>query len=490
MVTITINNAKCRVSGLDPSTEKRIRHELRYQSQATNYVFTKNLQEIEKLNVLLNQKSGRFVVNTEALETEKERLVRANARLLDEMYVMLYEDGEFPTGLLPRVEMALKDGQVGYQLKDERVRPPVTPIKYVLRKAFPPMRYYQRTGARLAAAKGRGILVFPTGTGKTLTVSRMIWELGVKTLIITPGKSITDNMVDTLTEYFGKGAVGKLNTKSRKLKDINVVNIQALVKIPAEVLAGIQAVFIDEFHHAAAETYQEVNNNHLKHCFYRIGVTATNFRNDGSDLALEGVLSEVLYEYTIAQAIKDKFLVKPRFVTIKNKVKGLGNYQDEYREGVVENESKYADTVEIAQRHSKESVLILVQQIPHGEALLALIPGSVFLHGEEKDDVRQNAMEKYRKGLIRCIIGTSVIGEGVDLPIAKVMVLAGGGKAKSALMQNIGRPLRPFPGKDEAIIYHFADEGGNFLAEHSQLREEIFKQYDVEVEETDDGNVF
>lgn len=481
MVTLTIENAKCRVSGLDPETEKRIKHELRYQSQSVSYSYNKNLAEIEKLSNLLN--NNRFNVNKAALEEEITKLQRTNSRLIHGMYVMLYKNGEFPTGLLPRVLSALKDSDISYEIKDIRVVPSKLQNKYVLKKSLPPMRYYQRTGARLASEKGRGILVFPTGTGKSLTAAKMIWELGVNTLIITPNKSITVNMIDTLTEYFGKGAVAKLNTKSKKLKSINVVNIQALIRMPAEIFNSIDAVFIDEFHHAAAETYQEVNNNHLKNCYFRIGLTATNFRNDGSDLALEGVLSEVLYEYTIQQAIKDKFLVKPRFELIKNKVKAENDYQKEYKEGLVLNAERNALITEIVKKHGRDSVIVLVQQVEHGESLTAMIPGSAFLHGEEKDDVRVNTMEKYRKGQIRDLIGTSVIGEGVDLPIAKVLVMAGGGKAKSAIMQNIGRVLRPFAGKDEAIVYDFADLGSNFLSEHSALRQEIYKQYDIEISE-------
>ena len=136
---------------------------------------------------------------------------------------------------------------------------------------------------------------------------------------------------------------------------------------------------------------------------------------------------------------------------------------------------------DIAEKHKKDSVIILVQQVEHGETLKEQIKDAAFLHGNEKDDVRQKVMEDYRKGKIRCLIGTSVLGEGVDLPIASVLVMAGGGKAKSGVMQGIGRVLRPFNNKQEAVVYDFTDKGSNWLCEHAALRREIYEQYNVEI---------
>ena len=77
-----------------------------------------------------------------------------------------------------------------------------------------------------------------------------------------------------------------------------------------------------------------------------------------------------------------------------------------------------------------------------------------------------------------CLIGTSVIGEGVDLPCAANLIMAGGGKARSQVIQNIGRVLRIMDGKEEATVYDFTDRDGGFLAEHSEERSLIYEDYD------------
>jgi len=314
-------------------------------------------------------------------------------------------------------------------------------------------------------------------TGKTKTACRMIWDLGVKTLVVTPGKSISQLMVDELTKHFGKGKVVKLTTKSEETKPINIVNIQALVNLPPKLFEDMEAVIIDEFHHAAADTYLQANEEHLKNCFYRIGLTATNFRNDGADMGLEAVLSNVLYEYEIKQAIDDGYLMKPEFEILDISLNQETTYRKAYSNCIVKCENRNSLISEIAKEHRKDHVLILVKEIKHGETLQEMIPNSHFIHGTLKDVKRNRLMRDYRSGKIKCLIGTSVIGEGVDLPIANVLIMAGGGKARSQVMQNIGRVLRIYDGKDFALVYDFSDEDGAWLEDHAEARFNIYELY-------------
>lgn len=474
---IIVNNSLCQVSSQSAKVHSHLRNSLRYRDQNVNYQFQKNLKEIQRLTRLAQ--SSTFGSNDFA-EKRLRQLEHITKGLERKIFVQLYSrDNTFPTGLLPRVEKLLKDENVVYEVQDTRVKPSLLSQKLVPKQSLPPLRYYQKTAVRRLEEAHRGVIVMPTGTGKTVTLASMIFDLRLKTLIITPSKAITDMMMDTMKAFYGKGKVAKLNTKTKYCdKPINVVNIQALVKMDPNACRDVECVFIDEFHHSAAETYREVNLKHLKNCFYRIGLTATNFRNDGSDMALESVLSEVLYEYGVDQAIKDGFLVKPRFEIIENMNRTTASgWQKVYKSGIVENDHRNLLVADRATQHKNDSVIILVQQLEHGETLKQLIPHAHFIHGTVKDSERQRLMEDYRKGKIKCLIGTSVIGEGVDLPIAKVLIMAGGGKARSQVMQNVGRVLRIFPDKEEAVVYDFSDTGADWLEEHAKQRQEVYTIY-------------
>jgi superfamily II DNA or RNA helicase len=412
------------------------------------------------------------------IQTELRRVVYLTRELEKTRRIFLYKNKRFPSGLLPRFLDYLYAEKIDVEVIDKRKKPKTNQIKLLTQQPLPQLRYCQKDAVKLAVSEGRGILVMPTGVGKTITSVKIVWELGLPTLFIAPNKGISEMMFDTMVEFFGKGKVEKITSKSKVTKKpIGICNIQGLVKVPPSALKQFQVVVIDEFHHTAAATYQEVNEKHLSDIYYRIGLTATNFRNDGADLALEAVLSEVLYEYSVKQAFDDGFLVRPKFHILPLSFPTQGKYQDVYREGIVENVQRNQIIAELAKEHSKDSVIILVQQVEHGETLQALIPGSVFIHGQEKDVVRQKAMKDFRKGILKCIIGTSVIGEGVDLPIANVLIMAGGGKARSGVIQNVGRVLRLFPGKTDALIYDFTDQDGSFLEEHSILRRHVYAGY-------------
>jgi DNA repair protein RadD len=477
MITITQRNSLCQVETNDPKIDKLLKQELSYQDQGVSFSLTKNIKEIKAINQMLDSKS-QFSFDRSGMEKRLSQLLHINRQLNKDLVISLYHNGTFPTGLLPRVQHILSEEGHEVNIKDLRIKPKTKEHKFVLKEVFPALRYYQKEATKEIDASGRGIVVFPTGTGKTVTIARMIWDLGLNTLIITPGKSITDMMMEVMLRHFGKGKVEKLTSKTKQIKKpIAIVNIQALIKMNPAVLKDIDVVFVDEFHHSSADTYREVNIKHLANCYHRIGFTATNFRNDGSDLALESVLSNVLYDYPIRQAINDGFLMQPEFEIIDNESWDDSTYQKTYKAAIVENEDRNGIIAQLAQEHSEDQVLILVQQIEHGESIKALIPGSVFIHGEEKDIIRQRALEDFKKGKIKCLIGSAVVGEGVDLPNANVLILAGGGKARSAVMQSLGRVLRICKGKLFAKIYDFADHGSEWLHDHAMQRQDVYRIY-------------
>jgi superfamily II DNA or RNA helicase len=479
MIQIVIYNSTCNIAGLSTTIYRELESYLSYNDQQADYQFHKVMKQLKRVNAFLSNKS--FKSDEKQLLQQRAILSKQLKELDAQRKISLLRSNEFPSGLLPRTLDWLIERKLEYKLVDKRVEPKKNSVKLQTKVPFPDLRHYQKAAIKKLIDDGRGVVVLPTGTGKTVTAAKMLWSLGVKTLIVTPSKSITDMMEQVMTKFFGSGSVEVLNTKTVKLKKaISVCNIQSLVKIAPGVFKDVDCVVIDEFHHSAAETYQEVNLNHLKNVFYRIGLTATNFRNDGADIALEGVLSEVLYEYPVQTAIEEGYLTKPRFEIVPMPMElSASNYQKAYKEGIVLNEQRNHTIAEIASEHKNQKMLILVQHKEHGEKLKELIQWADFIHGEEKDDVRQKMLKDFETGKLNCLIGTSVIGEGVDLPSAEVLIMAGGGKARSQIIQNIGRVLRIKPGKKEALIYDFDDQDDGYLQDHSEARQEIYTEYDV-----------
>jgi superfamily II DNA or RNA helicase len=115
--------------------------------------------------------------------------------------------------------------------------------------------------------------------------------------------------------------------------------------------------------------------------------------------------------------------------------------------------------------------LCLIKEIAHG-SLLSGLTGIPFANGQ--DDESRDYIRQFNNGGIKALIGTvGVLGEGIDTRPAEYIIIAGLGKAKSAFMQNVGRGLRKYPGKDSAKVIIFKDSSHKFTLRHYKAQEKI-----------------
>jgi superfamily II DNA or RNA helicase len=124
---------------------------------------------------------------------------------------------------------------------------------------------------------------------------------------------------------------------------------------------------------------------------------------------------------------------------------------------------------------SGEQILVLVEQIVHGEILRDLILSRttkkvVYLTGKEDGETREKVFEQHRLGAVQILIATTILDEGVDIPSIDVLILAAGGKAKIRLLQRVGRGLRNAKGKTRLVVIDFANFCHPWLIKHSLQR--------------------
>jgi len=133
----------------------------------------------------------------------------------------------------------------------------------------------------------------------------------------------------------------------------------------------------------------------------------------------------------------------------------------------------------LARGFDKRSIptLIFVNEIEHGNRIQALIPGSRFISGKELRVKNKKDLADFNNRKFNILIGTSVIGEGVDTVPAQVGILASGFKAESEVIQKIGRLLRPSPGKGHSTFIDFMNIGCKYLSRHCKKRIQIYKSY-------------
>lgn len=413
--------------------------------------------------------------------------------IIEEMtWIRLYDKKKntFPTGLLSKVQNHLIDIGIEFSIVDKRIKPGSS---RVFRKAskLPPLRYYQLEAIEKGLQNNRGIFEMATGSGKTNVIIELIYKLGTNTLVVVPSSTILIQFHTKLIEIFGKKHIGIITSGKKNLKKpITVATYQSLPNIEKEWFENIDCLIIDEAHRSAASTIVDLNKECFDSIYYRYYFTGTAYRNDGKDMSLEAVISDqFIYEYTTIQGIKDKFLVPIYFYIYdiyhdnlsykKQYSKGVKKYRNELDDLIINNK-KYNDFI-IKKAISLDSkgiaTIIFVDQIEHGEYLNKNIPGSIFVKGDEKRPINMQAIEDFNKGKFNILIGTSVIGEGVDTVRAKCGIIAGGGKAESTIVQKIGRLLRPFEGKDFSFLIDFTHENSEYPKRHFLERLDIYNNF-------------
>jgi superfamily II DNA or RNA helicase len=150
--------------------------------------------------------------------------------------------------------------------------------------------------------------------------------------------------------------------------------------------------------------------------------------------------------------------------------------------GIVENRARNAAAVATARRHASDSVLLLVNKIEHGEALCGQIPGAVMCFSKMGKKKRREAIEAFKSGTLKCLVATSLADEGMDIPIANVLILVSGGRSTARTEQRTGRVLRVAPGKTHGLIYDFSDTWHSLAAKHSRRRVEIYRSLDYKIQ--------
>ena len=435
---IDIYNSYCKVSNISKYDANTLSKALSYEDGSLRYLKVKNpkLYRFDTRKKLYNKKTKKF-----------------------------------PTGLLSIVKDLFDDAEY----IDHRKPPPET-LFIPRRNKAPPLRYYQQEALDKTLELPRGTLAVATGGGKTRICEEIILSHNVPTLLITPNLSINDQTQRIFISSFGKKFVGD----AAKPKDITVANYQALANKDQEFFDRFQMIICDECHHSSASTITGLNKDYFNHIYYRYFVSATPFRSDSAeDIALQAVIGEVVYEYSALQAIEDGYLTKPYFFIYEyehddNKYQ---SYHDEYEQEVVNNKDRnefIKDIHDQIRTTENTQIIILVERIDHGQNLHDLIPDSTWINGETKNNF--NVIADFNVGKISTLISTGVLGEGIDLPNAEMLIIAGSGKSKVQTIQKIGRVLRLADGKTKAIIVDFMDTDTKWLKKHSDQRIKHYKK--------------
>lgn len=330
----------------------------------------------------------------------------------------------------------------------------------------------------------RGLLVAPTGSGKSIVMGGIMscWSER-KWLVLAH----TTSLVQQLTcDFQAMGLEAKrLLSKGSFGEQITVSTRQLFSKLDANDYADyFDGVLIDELHQGASGgSYQKILCSMLAPL--RFGFTATLPQDEYGRLLMEGLLGPLVGQLTIEEARELQILAEPKLKLISvprsSKISALKTYKLIYKEGVVNNRTRNRLIMNEVKSLNEQglTVIVFVQELEHMDNLLNMadvlnIPCDS-VEGSTEQYERELIKTQLETKVIKCVISSTVWREGINIPSLGAVILASGLKSETSTLQSVGRGLRRTPDKDRAIIIDCLDPYKH-LAEHTVQRLKTYNE--------------
>ncbi|MBU8540835.1 DEAD/DEAH box helicase [Falsiroseomonas tokyonensis] len=329
------------------------------------------------------------------------------------------------------------------------------------------VRQAYRAGARAP------LLVAPTGAGKTVIFSYIAAGAaarGKRVLILAHRKELIRQASDKLTAAgVSHGIIAPGFTPKRDL--VQVASVQTLARRIASGVVPFDLIVVDEAHHAVAGQWVTVAAAYPNALL--LGVTATPERLDGRGLGVEagGCFDAMVMGPTVAHLVAGGFLTPAKIFAPAEapdlsgvRTKG-GDYDASALSDAMATPKLVGDAVEHYRRHVPGQPAILFSpSVAHAERMAEAFRAAGFravaASGSSLASERDAAIKGLGTGAVQVLCSCDLISEGLDVPAVSAVILLRPTKSLGLYVQQVGRGLRPAPGKTHLTVL---DHAGNTL---------------------------
>ncbi|MGD6805198.1 DEAD/DEAH box helicase [Rossellomorea aquimaris] len=256
-------------------------------------------------------------------------------------------------------------------------------------------------------------------------------------------------------------------------------------------------IIVDEFHHAAADSYQKLLNHYQPQIL--LGLTATPERMDGKNI-LSYFDDHIAAEMRLTEAINQKLLSPFQYfcvtdtVDLSNLKWSRGGYDTKQLENVyTSNDLRSTQIVQSVQKYVTDitdvKALGFCVSIAHAQYMADFfnksgIP-SIALHGGTDRKSRQEAQQLLVSGEINFIFVVDLYNEGIDIPEINTVLFLRPTESMTVFLQQLGRGLRLSEDKECLTVLDFVGQAHRNYSYEEKLRALIGKskhsvQYYVE----------
>lgn len=342
-----------------------------------------------------------------------------------------------------------------------------------------------------------GILVLPTGSGKSIIIASITEALGGKTLIFQPTKEILEQNLEKL-KAIGCNNVGVYSASAGKkyVGKITLATIGSVHKKP-ELFKDFDRIIIDECHKMDAKS-KNIGNGEKSQKMYAkfitdlgvrvLGLTATPYRfrskqhfKTGAPIAESwfitrtrpNIFKEIVHITQIKELFEAGYLCPLEYdcdneynsAFITKTSTGMGFNPDAllwYNQSL----SMVQKVVDAVLKTDRKSYLIFTRLTQESKEVMRLLANEgIVCHevsAQTKPADRDRIIRDFKSGRIKHVVNVGTLTTGFDYPELDCIILASPGQSVALYSQKIGRGIRIAPGKVSCLVVDLCDNVKRF----------------------------
>ena len=395
------------------------------------------------------------------------------------------------------VKQALRQQQTPFTVVFEER--PTLPFSTAL--AIEPRPYQEDALTAWLAQGSAGVVVLPTGAGKTFVAAMAIVETGLWTLAVVPTIDLLQQWRTALATALSLNIddIGTFGGGEKELKPITIITYDSAALYPRE-LSRFGLLIFDECHHLPAPTYRLIAESAFTPL--RLGLSATPERSDMAHVELDELIGPEVYRRSPAELTEGRYLAQYQEKIIDIALSGedeiryaeqrriyssflrrrrivIRSPEDfqqkliflsardpeartamlawrEARQIAMNAPAKYSEIERLLHKHAADQVLLFSEYNPVVDEISRrfCLPSITYKTPTEE---RRTILDRFRTGQYTKLVTGRVLNEGVDVPDCRVAIIVSGNSTKREYIQRLGRILRPKEG--EALLYELVTTG-------------------------------
>lgn len=349
------------------------------------------------------------------------------------------------------------------------------------------LRPYQQESVNRAVAFLRsslnknGLLILPTGSGKSLVIAGIADKLDEPTLIFQPSKEILEQNYQKMCSYGYRPGIYSASKGRKEIEPVTFATIGS-VKSKADLFKDFRYVIVDECHGVNSKSGMYKNFFDKMNGTKVLGLTATPYRltTDGFGGSILKFLTRtrprifhgLVHYVQNGDLFRDGYLAKLQYYSPsgfdrrKIKLNSTGADFDDRALRTYYHDSGFPGTLlDVVQRaaRAKRNVLVFTRFIEESQYIVDRMDGqAVIVTGETPKLERERIVRDFRAGKIKVVCNCGVFVVGFDYPELETIIVARPTMSLALWYQMIGRGIRPHPDKEFCQVVDMCGNLGLF----------------------------